>query len=201
MADDAGSVVRAGRDDGLEVVRRCVRTGHGVEGLRGLAVILGEDLGQGGVVRLRSAERADGLGIVALLEVEHAEGLAKLGHVRGAADELLRFVALATGEGQEAEVDVGGAVLLHAVGLVEEFLSLAEVAGVVALHTDVVPGAAVVGEELGGLGVDRLAVHVVRGQGGGVEQLLDVERFGVRLGQAADLLVRFADDFDVGRQA
>ena len=201
MADDAGCVVRAGGDDGLEVVRRCVRAGDGVEGLRGLAVVLGEDLGQGGVVRLGCAERADGLGIVALLEVEHAEGLAKLGHVRGAADELLRLVALATGEGQEAEVDVGGAILLHAVGLVEEFLGLAEVTGIVALHTDVVPGAVVAGEELGGLGVDRFAVHVVRGQGGGVEQLLDVERFGVRLGQAADLFVRFTDDFDVGRQA
>ena len=169
-----GGVTLAGGDDGLEVGDLLVLA---ADGLGGLVQLVGQDVGEDGVVAA-AIDIGKGLGggvIVAGEDLDDTEVLLGVGGV-GAA-EVVRGggeIVLAEGDDAEGVDDVG----IVGVGLAESFLSLGELAFVEIQGSEVELGA--FGVELaGGPLVDLFLLVVVLHEGGGAEEGLLVQHVGI----------------------
>ena len=123
-------VVGASTEHGHQVVGGSVGVVDAGEGLASLAVVLGEDLSEGGVVGFRVAESASGSGVVTGLEVEQAEGVVEFIEAGSATEELVSFGVVTFGELAQACVHLGfGSGAVEGSGFADGGLSAIVVAG------------------------------------------------------------------------
>ncbi len=195
-------VVGASAEHSHEVEGCGVGIVDGSESALGLGVVLGENLGECGVVALGFAECAGGGGVVTVLQVVDAECIVKFLDACGRAEVLVGLGIVLVEELDKAEVHLGfSACGSDGCSFLEVGGGVAVVAGYILCEAEVVPRAIVVGVEFGGLGVDSLAACVVVGEGSGVEDFVNLQCLGVAVDEAADLCVAAADNVHTGRDA
>ena len=179
----AGGVTLAGGDDGLEVGNLLVLA---ADGLGSLVQLVGQDVGEDGVVAaaVHVGQGLRGGVVVAGEDLDDTEVLLGVGGV-GAA-EIVRGggeVVLAEGDDTEGVEDVG----IVGAGLGEGFLSLGELAFVEIQGSEVELGA--LGVELAdGTLVDLFLLVVVLHEGGGAEEGFLVQHVGIVVEELQEFL-------------
>ena len=153
-----------------------------------------------GIVAREVSEGRAGLDIVALTQVEVAEGLTSARQRAALCHQFGSLLQIPITQAQQAEIHLALGVGLMLEGLLEPVFGGGEVLALEADRTDVIVGAVVLGVLLDGHLVDVLLLHEVAGEGRGVEQLLEGEGGGELGQQLLDLLVALAEDLDIGDQ-